>query len=415
MRKTILIVLTCFVCASSFAQIVYKEIESERLNSVRKLKIKLPNNYNPEADVKHPVIIVFDGDYLFEPVTGQVDFQTYFDDMPSSIVVGILQGDEREYDSYYDPRTGLPIDSGHRFFEFVTDELLPYIDNKYNTSKFRVAVGHDVMGNFINAYLFKSETIFQAYVCISPDFLGSIKNLVPNRLDTAEEDIFYYMATSEKDIPVIRENIMSADTKLKEVTNTNVSYYFDDFEGETHYTMVSSAIARSFDKIFELYNPLREKELEEKVFTYEGTLDNYLVDRYNRIETLFGITKEITEIEFEKVAKVAEQREDFKSIYKLGKLANKLFPETLLGTYYLAQSAEKLGKTKKAKKLYESAMVLSEATYIDKDYIASKIEELALALVDTDELEDLEEDLEELEEDLEEIEENIEEVENEKK
>ncbi len=416
MRKTILIVLTCLVCASSFAQTIYKEISSERLNSVRKLKIKLPKNYDPAADVKHPVIIVFDADYLFEPVAGQVDFQTYFDDMPSSIIVGVLQGEEREYDSFYDPRTGLPIDSGHRFYEFIADELLPYIDNKYNTSKFKVAVGHDVMGSFINSYLFKSEPIFQAYVCISPDFLGSLKNLVASRLESSKDDVFYYMATSEKDIPFIRENILTADMKLKAVENTNVTYYFDDFEGETHYTLVNGAIARSFDKIFELYNPLREKELEEKVFPYEGTLDNYLIDRYKRIEKLFGITKDISEIELEKVAKVAEQREDFKSISKLGDLANKLFPEILLGTYYLAQSAEKRGKTKKAKKLYESALELNDATNINKDYIASKIEELTLALVDTDDKEEEEEEEEELE-DLEEIAEieKTEEIDNEEK
>lgn len=202
------------------------------------------------------------------------------------------------------------------------------------------------------------------------------------------------MATAEKDIPIIRENVLLADSQIKEVTNSNVTYYFDDFTDENHYTLVSAAIARSFEKIFELYNPLREKELTEKVLTYEGTLDNYLLDRYNRIDELFGITQEISEKEFEKVANVAEQREDFKSLEKLGKLAKKLLPESLLGTYYIAHSAEKMGKTKKAKKLYESALVLNDATNIDKEFIASKIEELNIVLVDTDieELEELEEE-----------------------
>ena len=102
MRKTILLVFTYLIFAFSTAQVTYKEISSASLNSERKLKIKLPKNYNPDSDVKHPVIIVFDGDYLFEPVAGQVDFQTYFDDMPSSIVVGIMQGEDRFYDAYYD-------------------------------------------------------------------------------------------------------------------------------------------------------------------------------------------------------------------------------------------------------------------------------------------------------------------------
>lgn len=395
MRKAILIVLTCLVCVPSFAQTVYKEISSERLNSVRRIKIKLPKNYDENAEEKYPVIVVFDGDYLFEPVAGQVDFQTYFDDMPSSIVVGIMQGDEREYDSHYDALTGLPMDSGQRFHDFVSYELLPYIDKKYNTSKFRVAVGHDIMGSFVNSYLFKEDLEFHAYVCISPDFVGSLRNFVSKRLAIFKDDVFYYMATSDKDIPEIRENILSTNALISEVENQNVTYYFDDFKDETHYTMVTGAIAKSFDKIFSIYNPLREKELEEKVFPYEGTLDNYLIDRYKRIERLFGVTKEISEKELEKVAKVAEEREDFKSLDKLGKLANKLFPETMLGTYYIAHSAEKRGKTKKAKKLYESALILNDATNIDKEYIASKIEELTEALVatvDEDDIEELEEE-----------------------
>lgn len=394
MRKTILVVFACLLYAISYAQVSYEEISSASLSSKRQLKIKLPKDYDPKADKKYPVIIVFDGDYLFEPVAGQVDFQTYFDDMPSSIIVGIMQGENRRFDAYYDPATGLPTESGLRFHNFISDELLPYLDNKYNTSKFRVAVGHDIMGNLVNSYLFKDQLSFQAYVCISPDFNGSLNNFISKRLELFKDDIFYYLATSEKDIPEIRENILATNSMIKEVENKNLTYYFDDFENDTHYTLVTSAISRSFDKIFAIYNPLREKELEEKVLPYEGTLDQYLVDRYNRIEKLFGIEKVISEEELEKVAKIAEQREDPKSLYKLGKLADKLHPESLLGTYYLAQSAERFGKTKKAKKLYEDALALNDVSHIDRDFIFSKIDELALTLVDNDD-EDTEDELEE--------------------
>ena len=385
MRKTIIIVVACLVYCTSFSQTIYKEFSSERLSATRKLKIKLPKNYDPESDLKYPLIVVFDADYLFEPVAGQVDFQTYFDDMPGSIVVGIIQGEERTYDSYYDETTGLPTDSGYRFHQFVLNELIPYMDRNYNTSKFRVAVGHDVMGNFINSYLLKEVPDFQAYVCISPDFLGSINSYISQYLESTKKEIFYYMATSDKDIPFLRKNILNTHNKIESIENPNVMYYFDDFESENHYTLVNGAIAKSFDKIFELYNPLREKELEEKVLPYEGTLDNYLVDRYDRIEELFGITKDISEKELEKVAQVAEQREDYESLEKLGKLANKLFPETLLGTYYQAKSFEKLGKTKKAKKLYESALILEDATNINKEYISAKLKELVtVAEVETE-------------------------------
>ena len=194
------------------------------------------------------------------------------------------------------------------------------------------------------------------------------------------------MATSDKDLPYIREAVLDANTQIAAVKNQYLTYYFDDFKNDTHYTLVTSAISKSFDKIFQLYKPLREKELEEKVLTYEGTLDEYLVDRYEKIEDLFGITKPITEEEIEKVVKVAEQRNDLESLEKIGKLAKKLNPNSLLGTYYLAQYAEKMGKTKKAKKLYEEALELDDVSHINRDFIFSKIDELTV--VDTDEEEE---------------------------
>ena len=139
--------------------------------------------YNPDSEIIHPLVIVFDGDYLFEPVVGQLQFQTYFDDMPSSIVVGIVQANERFYDGYCDEVTGFPKESGLRFHEFVADELIPYLDNKYKTSKFKVAVGHDLMGNFINSYLFKEDPLFNAYVCLSPDLSGTVKDYLGERLE----------------------------------------------------------------------------------------------------------------------------------------------------------------------------------------------------------------------------------------
>jgi tetratricopeptide (TPR) repeat protein len=269
-----------------------------------------------------------------------------------------------------------------RFHEFVSEELIPFLDDKYNTSKFRVAVGHDLMGNFINSYLFKEEPIFNAYVCISPDLSGTVRDYLGKRLEFFKDDIFYYMATSDKDLPGIRKAVLTANSQISKVKNQFLTYYFDNFKNESHYTLVTSAIARSFDKIFELYKPLREKELEEKVLPYEGTLDTYLVDRNKRIENLFGIKKPITEQEFDKVIKVAEQREDLESLEKIGKLAKKLDPNSLLGTYYLAQYAERIGKKKKAKKLYESALTLNDVSHINRDEIFSKIDELTV--VETD-------------------------------
>src|SRR5690606_4187100 len=135
--------------------------------------------------------------------------------MPESIVVGIVQGYERFYDSYFDEITGLPIESGARFYQFVGEELLPYIDANYNTSKFRVAIGHDIMGNFINSFLVSDQPLFQAYINLSPDLKGTMDENVAKRIEHLKDDVFYYMATSDEDIASIRKTVRAMDSQLR--------------------------------------------------------------------------------------------------------------------------------------------------------------------------------------------------------
>lgn len=384
MKKALLFLSILFCTVPISAQTIYEKFESRKLNATRDLKIRLPKNYDADSDLKYPVILVFDGDYLFEPVVGQVAFQTYFDKMPEAIVVGLAQGKERFYDSYHDEVTGLPIEFGARFYEFITAELMPHIDKNYNTSKFKVAVGHDLMGNFINAFLLKDEPIFKAYVNLSPDFKGQMAANIANRLTWLKEDIFYYMVTSDNDIAPLRRGIVDANQKLQLVDNKALKYYYDDFTGDSHYTLVTGALSKALDKIFELYKPISDREFREDILTYEGTLDTYISKRYQKIEDLFGIHKPISEDEFEKIVKAAEQRDDVASLEKIGKLANKQDPTTSYGTYYMALHAEKIGKTKKAKKLYESALDLESTVHINKDLILSKVEGLTVAADDNE-------------------------------
>ena len=378
---TLLLTFSCVL----LAQTTIKDYKSRKLNSTRQLKIKLPKDYDAESTLKYPLIIVFDGDYLFGPVVGQTEFQTYFDEMPGCIVVGISQGSERPYDSLVDEVTGLPFESGSRFFEFVGQELIPYLDGKYNTSKFRVAVGHNIMGNFINSFMMKDLPLFHAYVNLSPDLNGSMGDNIAKRLEWLKDDVFYYMATSSDDKKRLRDGILQTHEKIRTIDNKKLTYYFDDFEGESHYTLVTGAVSKAFDKIFEMYKPLNEKELNEKVLPYEGTLDDYLVSRYDRIEELFGIVKPISEEEFQKVVAVADERDDSESLQKLGKLANKQNPEILLGNYYLALYAEKIGKPKKAVKYYEAALALNETQTIKKELIQANMDALLADLEPVDE------------------------------
>src|SRR5690554_6183398 len=154
MKKVFLLSIALLFYNLLFSQVIYEEINSKKLNSTRQIKIQLPRNYEENTQKKYPIILVLDGDYLFEPVAGNVDFYSYWEDMPQSIVVGIMQGDKRYKDCFFDRTTQFPSGEGADFFEFLGMELLPYLGNKYRTVDFVVAVGHDFTANFINYFLF---------------------------------------------------------------------------------------------------------------------------------------------------------------------------------------------------------------------------------------------------------------------
>jgi len=117
-------ILLLYVVSPLIAQIEYHEIESSKLDQKRQLKIQLPRNYADNIEKNYPIIIALDGDYLFEPVAGNVDYNSYWEEMPEAIVVGVVQIDTREDDTYYDEETFLPSDKGAAFFEFLGLEMM---------------------------------------------------------------------------------------------------------------------------------------------------------------------------------------------------------------------------------------------------------------------------------------------------
>ena len=60
----------------------------------------------------------------------------------------------------------------------------------------------------------------------------------------------------------------------------------------------------------------------------------------------------------------------------LAQLANKMFPKTMLGEYYLARYYEALGDAKRAAKSYQTAFTLPEVGDLTKDMMLEKADEL---------------------------------------
>lgn len=375
MKRFLLLLITLIAFNQLTAQTLYKEINSEKLGESRQLKIQVPRNYDT-SDKKYPVVIVFDGDYLFEIVAGNVDYAAYWEDMPEAIVVGINQYQKRNEDCYYSDQNSLPTESGAAFFEFVSMELVPFINKSFRTENFKVAVGHGLTANYINYYLLKGEPLFQAYISISPDLAPDMNSYLTEKLAKVEQKTFYYLATSENDKKNIKSSVDALATSLKGIENDNLLKTFETFTDATHYSLPAQAIPKALQKIFLVFQPISLEEYKTTILNLDSNPVDYLKEKYQTIETLFGIKKPILINDFKAIEASIKKKEKYEYFEDLGNLARKEYPETLLGHYYLGRFYEETGKPKKAMKTYQSAYILEEIGGITKDQVLELAEQI---------------------------------------
>jgi hypothetical protein len=375
--KNLLYFTLFFICIPfANAQTKYEEFPSVRLEQKRQLKIQLPRNYDKNIEKTYPLFIVLDGDYMFEAVAGNVDYYSYWEDMPEAIVVGVNQADTRMDDNLYSDQNFLPVGTGANFFEFIGLELIPYLNEAYRTANFRAIVGHGETANFLNYYLFKDDPLFHAYIAISPDLAPEMETRITERLLQFESQKFYYLATSTNDLRAVKKGVDVLHTNLASIENPKLQYAFDNFEGPSHYSVVAHAIPKALESIFYVFQPISKKEYKENILSYEGSPVNYLTDKYDMINDLFGLNKKILINDFKAISSAIDKNEIPEYYQELGKLARRDYPDTLLGNYYIARYYEEMGDPKKAYKTYKSAYILDEIAGITKDFMLEMADQL---------------------------------------
>jgi len=361
----------------SFAQTLYETIESEVLGTSRELKIQLPRNYEDNPEQSYPLIVVFDGDYLFEVVAGNVDYYSYWGDMPEAIVVGVNQVDSKDQDYMMSLKDYLPSKTGAQFYDFIENELIIFMNENYRSLNFRMAVGHGKSANFINYFMFNTSPVFNAYVALSPSLSYNMEENLTRRLGMeSKAKTFYYLATATLDFKQNKNEAIALNSKISALENSTFLYAYDNFEDATHYSLVAQAIPKALQNIFIVFQPISMKEYKDYILPSEDSPVAYLIEKYDMIESLFGIEKQILVNDFRAIAAAIENTEQFELYRDLAKLANTHYPDSTIASYYLARHYEELGRLKKAMNIYYSAYMLDDIEGYSKDDMLERADEI---------------------------------------
>ncbi|MDQ8030105.1 MAG: alpha/beta hydrolase-fold protein [Brevundimonas sp.] len=159
---------TPIVIGQSFA------LPSATYGGTREINVWLPPGY-AESGQTYPVLYLLDGGQGqdFHHISGIAQLGTIVGTTRDVIVVGVASVDRRnelalptedaELIARY-PTQGQSI----RFRQFLTDEVLPFVEARYRTNGETALMGESLAGLFVVETFLKEPQMFDAYVAVSP-------------------------------------------------------------------------------------------------------------------------------------------------------------------------------------------------------------------------------------------------------
>lgn len=229
-------------------------IESKILNETRGLQVILPKDYKPGSNEKFEVVYILDGEWYHELVPFTYNFAESAHYIPKSMFVLIrnryrdgvnLRGRD------FSP-TKIPEDSlsggADRFYDFLTKEVVPYIESKYPVKKQRTLVGSSFSGLF-GVYAFeKDPAFFQSFVTSDPslfydnNYTLRIAEKTLSHLPEGAGTLFIGCLESTS------RNMGSwgFDSILKKSAPKNLHWKVIQYPGESHYSVQLKAFYDGF-------------------------------------------------------------------------------------------------------------------------------------------------------------------------
>jgi predicted alpha/beta superfamily hydrolase len=205
MKQIILIFLTILTANCFCQKIDTLSIKSQILDEQRKLIIYTPWEYDHSENRKFEVIYVFDAQN--REIFDMVHLTTLFQNKQicPMIVVGIISQDRNKdflpinkFKENSEELTGQQ-GSADKFLNFISSELMPFIDTKYKTLPKKIAIGHSNGGTFITHCFIEKPNLFDAYISIDPSFVKMQfdKRFQNFNLSLINSDKFYYICNSD--------------------------------------------------------------------------------------------------------------------------------------------------------------------------------------------------------------------------
>jgi predicted alpha/beta superfamily hydrolase len=216
------------------------------------ISIHLPEGYNGAASERYPVVYVFFGynsHLLFNTVCGITDEFSRTKLIPKMIVVQIHNIRWFRDLTFQEIKNKKNSGQAENFYNFLSGQLIPYIDDQYKTNSTNIYIGHSLSGLFGLSVFCKDLELFDKYILISPSIIDrdesvieELKNVVINK-NIGEKHLYITMGFENERIAA---SIFRITDVLNKNKNANIKWKFDYLERYNHFTLIPEALINGF-------------------------------------------------------------------------------------------------------------------------------------------------------------------------
>jgi len=238
------------------------KLKSTILDEEREIYISLPPNYNQNTQ-SYPVVLVLDGEFLFDITRSMTTLWTARNYMPESIIIGLpnMTNDKR-FDlalkvtgangSVYYRGGGNP----KKYLNFFKNELLPFIEKNYRANSHRTIIGLSPTSGTVYQAFFQGPQLFTSFITINggiSSFLESGKTIgqkINESKNKHSNSILYLGQSEHPNKEVQNKRALIHKDLFKKMENSISRIKIDDFENESGYGAVIPGLTNGFKLIY---------------------------------------------------------------------------------------------------------------------------------------------------------------------
>jgi len=331
----------------------YRQVPSRILGEDRRIIVGLPQGYE-DSDLSYPVVVKLHGSPLsfFAPIQACLELLAESGRIPQVILVGVEQHGHWEVR----PRAigGPPLDvRGEEFLEFVTDELLPFVDENYRTKDLRILMGTYDCALFAVHALIEAPESFDAYLANNLHDYGfrdePVLDGAPVKLaEGFESPEFLYVTQWHNEDGTADPSVGRFLAELEAAPPANLTWGSLTLEYPAHNTWIPyKDVERGMLSLFDGYRCPQE------------ALDDGLKGVRSHYETWsarFGVSLDIPEMAFNNLSDHLVERHEWEEAIDVLLLFRETYPKSLNAAFRLARAYRGAGDIDNAIESYRAAL-----------------------------------------------------------